>query len=243
MKQIYIIGTGPGKYDGMTLEAVKRIEESDIIIGYTVYTDLLKEIWPDKEFLSTPMKMEYERCVLAFEKANEGNCVSLVCSGDAGVYGLGGLMLTISPQYPDVNVKTVPGVTAALSGAALMGAPLIHDFAVISLSDLLTPMEKIEKRLKYAAIGDFVICIYNPGSKKRADYLSMACEILLKYKSGETPCGIAKNIGREGEDFTILTLNKLKDVKADMFQTIIIGNSMTKVINGKLVTPRGYKNE
>ena len=227
----------------MTVEGVKRLEESDIIIGYTVYTNLLKDIWPDKEFLSTPMKMEYERCIFAFEKAREGKCVSLVCSGDAGVYGLSGLMLTIAPDYPDINVKVVPGVTAALSGAALMGAPLIHDFAVISLSDLLTPMETIEKRLEHAAMGDFVICIYNPGSKKRADYLLKACGILLKYKSGETPCGIAKNIGREGESFTILTLDELKDAKADMFQTIIIGNSMTKIIEGRLVTPRGYKNE
>ena len=243
MKEIYIIGMGPGSYEGMTVEGVKRLEKSDIIIGYTVYTNLLKEIWPDKEFLSTPMRMEYERCILAFEKANEGKSVSLVCSGDAGVYGLSGLMLTISPSYPDINVKTVPGVTAALSGAALMGAPLIHDFAVISLSDLLTPMETIEKRLEHAAMGDFVICIYNPGSKKRSDYLSRACELLLKHKSGKTPCGIAKNIGRAGEDYTILTLDKLRDIKADIFQTIIIGNSMTKVINGKLVTPRGYKNE
>ena len=182
MKKIYIVGMGPGKYDQMTIEAVKKIEESDVVIGYTVYTDLIKEIWPDKNCLSTPMTKEYDRCVLAFEEANKGKTVALVCSGDAGVYGLSGLMLGIAPQYSQVEVKTVAGVTAALSGAALIGAPLIHDFAVISLSDLLTPWEKIEKRLECAAIGDFCICLYNPGSKKRADYLEKACEILLKYK-------------------------------------------------------------
>jgi precorrin-3B C(17)-methyltransferase len=152
-------------------------------------------------------------------------------------------MLGIAPQYKEVEVKTVAGVTAALSGAALIGAPLIHDFAVISLSDLLTPWEKIEKRLECAAIGDFCICLYNPGSKKRADYLEKACEILLKYKSASTPCAIAKNIGRDGEDYTVYTLNELKDIKAGMFETVFIGNSMTKVIDNKLVTPRGYTNE
>ena len=152
-------------------------------------------------------------------------------------------MLGIAPDYKDVEVKTVAGVTAALSGAAIIGAPLIHDFAVISLSDLLTPWEKIEKRLECAAIGDFCISIYNPGSKKRVDYLQKACDILLKYKSDNTPCAIAKNIGREGEGYSVYTLLELRDVKVGMFETVFVGNSMTKVIDGKLVTPRGYSNE
>ena len=240
MKQIYIIGMGPGKYEQMTVEAIKKIEESDVVIGYTVYTDLIKEIWPDKECLSTPMTKEYERCVIAFEEAMKGKTVAFVCSGDAGVYGLTGLMLGISPKYKEVRVSTVAGVTAALSGAAIIGAPLIHDFAIISLSDLLTPWEKIEKRLECAAIGDFCICLYNPGSKKRVDYLQKACEILLKHKDKNTPCAIAKNIGREGEEYSIYSLLELKDVKVGMFETVFIGNSMTKVIEGKLVTPRGY---
>lgn len=243
MKQIYIIGMGPGKYEQMTVEAIRKIEESDVVIGYTVYTDLIKEIWPDKECLSTPMTKEYERCVIAFEEAMKGKTVAFVCSGDAGVYGLTGLMLGISPKYKEVRVSTVAGVTAALSGAAIIGAPLIHDFAIISLSDLLTPWEKIEKRLECAAIGDFCICLYNPGSKKRVDYLQKACEILLKHKDKNTPCAIAKNIGREGEEYSIYSLLELKDVKAGMFETVFIGNSMTKVIEGKLVTPRGYTNE
>ena len=243
MKQIYIIGMGPGKYEQMTVEAIKKIEESDVVIGYTVYTDLIKEIWPDKECLSTPMTKEYERCVIAFEEAMKGKTVAFVCSGDAGVYGLTGLMLGISPKYKEVRVSTVAGVTAALSGAAIIGAPLIHDFAIISLSDLLTPWEKIEKRLECAAIGDFCICLYNPGSKKRVDYLQKACEILLKHKDKNTPCAIAKNIGRDGEEYSIYSLLGLKDVKVGMFETVFIGNSMTKVIEGKLVTPRGYTNE
>ena len=243
MKQIYIIGMGPGKYEQMTVEAIRKIEESDVVIGYTVYTDLIKEIWPDKECLSTPMTKEYERCVIAFEEAMKGKTVAFVCSGDAGVYGLTGLMLGISPKYKEVRVSTVAGVTAALSGAAIIGAPLIHDFAIISLSDLLTPWEKIEKRLECAAIGDFCICLYNPGSKKRVDYLQKACEILLKHKDKNTPCAIAKNIGRDGEEYRIYSLLELKDVKVGMFETVFIGNSMTKVIEGKLVTPRGYTNE
>ena len=243
MKQIYIIGMGPGKYEQMTVEAIKKIKESDIVIGYTVYTELIKDIWPDKECMSTPMTKEYERCVLAFEEANKGKTVAMVCSGDAGVYGLTGLMLSIAPNYKEVAVSTIAGVTAAISGAAIIGAPLIHDFAVISLSDLLTPWEKIEKRLECAAIGDFCICLYNPSSKKRADYLQKACEILLKYKNEKTPCAIAKNIGRDGEGYTIYSLLELKDVKVGMFETVFIGNSMTKVIDNKMVTPRGYSNE
>ena len=243
MKQIYIIGMGPGKYEQMTVEAVKKIEESDIVIGYTVYTDLIKNIWPDKNCISTPMTKEYDRCILAFEEADKGKTVALVCSGDAGVYGLAGLMLGISERFKEVKVKIVAGVTAALSGAAIIGAPLIHDFAVISLSDLLTPLEKIAKRLECAAIGDFCICLYNPGSKKRADYLEKACKIHVKYKSADTPCAIAKNIGRDKEEYTLYTLNELKDIKVGMFETVFIGNSMTKVIGNKLVTPRGYTNE
>ena len=243
MKQIYIVGMGPGNYEQMTVEAVKKIEESDIVIGYTVYTNLIKNIWPDKNCLSTPMTKEYDRCILAFEEADKGKTVALVCSGDAGVYGLAGLMLGISERFKEVKVKIVAGVTAALSGAAIIGAPLIHDFAVISLSDLLTPLEKIEKRLECAAIGDFCICLYNPGSKKRTDYLEKACKILLKYKSADTPCAIAKNIGRDKEEYMLYTLNELKDVRPGMFETVFIGNSMTRVIDNKLVTPRGYTNE
>lgn len=155
---------------------------------------------------------------------------------------MAGLALELSADYPNAEITIVPGITAALSGGAVLGAPLTHDFAVISLSDLLTPWEKIKKRLECAAAADFVICIYNPSSKKRSDYLQKACDIMLKFKSCETICGYVKNIGRNGQKSGILTLLQLRDFHADMFTTVFVGNSDTKVINNKMVTPRGYKN-
>ncbi len=237
---VYIVGFGAGGADGMTTEAKKAIEKSDLIVGYTVYTELLKKIFPDKEYYYTPMTQEIERCKRALEEVENGKNVAVVCSGDAGVYGMASLIFELSRDYPSVEIEVVAGVTAALSGAALLGAPLSHDFAVISLSDLLTPWEKIEKRLECAAMADFVICIYNPSSKKRADYLEKACDIMLKYKSPDTVCGIAVNIGREGEKYKIMSLKELRDTKTDMFTTVFVGNERTREINGRMVTPRGY---
>lgn len=239
--KLYIVGFGAGGADGMTIEAKKIIEKSDVIVGYTLYTELLKDIFPDKEFFSTPMKQEIDRCNAAISMALNGKDAAVVCSGDSGVYGMAALIYELAKPYPQLEIKVVAGVTAALSGAALLGAPLTHDFAVVSLSDLLTPWETIEKRLEYAAISDFVVCIYNPSSKKRHDYLKKACDIMLKYKLPDTVCGIASNIGREGEAYEIMSLEKLRDTKTDMFTTVFIGNSRTKEINGKMVTPRGYK--
>ena len=167
----------------------------------------------------------------------------MVCSGDAGVYGMSGLCEELAVKYPGVEIETVPGVSAVLSGAALLGAPLMHDFAVVSLSDLMTPWETIEKRLRAAAAADYVICLYNPSSHKRKDYLQQACDIVLRHAAPETVCGIAKNIGREGEGITVLTLTQLRDTPVDMFSTVFIGNSQTRVINGKMVTPRGYDHD
>ena len=178
---------------------------------------------------------------MAFEEAEKGQDVALVCSGDAGIYGMAGLICEIGKEYPETEIEIVPGLTAASAGAALLGAPLMHDFAVISLSDLLTPWETIEKRLRAAAAADFVICLYNPSSKKRADYLNRACRIVLEYRKGNNVCGIAKNIGREGEAVQILTLDQLKDARTDMFSTVFIGNAQTVELNGRMVTPRGYK--
>ena len=166
---------------------------------------------------------------------------AMICSGDAGVYGMSGLMLEIGEEYPEVEVECVPGVTAAIGGASVLGAPLIHDFAVISLSDLLTPWEKIEKRLLAAAGADFVICLYNPSSKKRYDYLQKACDLILKYQPESLVCATVSNIGREGEQKQIYTLGELRNAKVDMFTTVFIGNSQTKEINGAMVTPRGYR--
>jgi precorrin-3B C17-methyltransferase len=226
----------------MTGRAIRAMQSSDVIIGYTVYVDLVKEYFADKEFMTTPMRKEVDRCVLAFEEAKKGRTVSMICSGDAGVYGMAGLMYEVGVSYPEIELEIIPGVTAALGGAAVLGAPLIHDFCLISLSDLLTPWEKIEARLLAAAQADFGVCLYNPSSKKRHDYLEKACDLMLQYKSPETVCGIVSNIGREGESYRVMTLNELKQTQVDMFTTVFIGNSQTKEIGGKMVTPRGYRN-
>lgn len=242
MNKLYVIGIGPGEYEQMTLKAIHAMEKSEIIIGYTVYVDLVKEHFPGKEFLTTPMKKEVDRCVMAFEEAKKGKVVSMICSGDAGVYGMSGLMYEVGVNYPEVELEIIPGVTAATGGAAVLGAPLIHDFCLISLSDLLTPWEKIEARLLAAAEADFVVCLYNPSSRKRSDYLQKACDLMMQYKSPETVCGIVSYIGRDGEHYEVMDLKTLRDTKVDMFTTVWVGNSQTKEINGKMVTPRGYRN-
>ncbi len=235
------MGIGPGEYEQMTIKAANALKECDVIVGYTVYIDLVRDHFPGKIFLTTPMTREVERCEMAFEEAKKGQTVAMICSGDAGVYGMSGLIYEVSVKYPEVDVEVLPGVTAALSGAAVLGAPLIHDFALISLSDLLTPWEKIEKRLYMASEADFVICLYNPSSKKRHDYLMKACDIMLKSKSPDTVCGTVKNIGRDGEEIHVCTLAELREMSVDMFTTVFIGNSQTKEIGGKMVTPRGYR--
>ena len=241
MSKIYVVGIGPGEYEQMTLKAIHALENSDVIIGYTVYVDLVRDHFPGKEFMTTPMKKEVDRCVIAFEEARKGKTVSMICSGDAGVYGMAGLMYEVGVRYPNVELEIIPGVTAALGGGAVLGAPLIHDFCLISLSDLLTPWEKIEKRLLAASEADLSICLYNPSSKKRHDYLMKACDLMMQYKSPETVCGIVGNIAREGEFSRVMTLKELRDTQVDMFTTVFVGNSQTKEINRKMVTPRGYK--
>ncbi len=240
MNKIYVVGIGPGEYEQMTVRAAKALERCEVIIGYTVYVDLVREHFAGKEFLTTPMTKEVERCELAFETAAAGKTTAMICSGDAGVYGMSGLILEIGQKFPQVEVEMVPGVTAAIGGASVLGAPLIHDFAVISLSDLLTPWEKIERRILAASEADFVICLYNPSSRKRHDYLKKACDLMLQYKSEDTVCGTVANIGREGEYMELCSLKELSAKKADMFTTVFVGNSQTRVINGKMVTPRGY---
>ncbi len=243
MNKIYIVGMGPGNEDMMTGQAIAALESADVIIGYTVYIKLLGEKFQEKELLTTPMRQEKERCHMCFEKALEGKTVALVCSGDAGIYGLASLMYEIGQEYEGVELEVIPGITAANSGAAVLGAPLNHDFCTISLSDLLTPWDKIEKRLIAAAEGDFVIALYNPSSHKRKDYLMRACDILLRVLEPERPCGYVENIGREGTDYTVCTLGELKNAQVNMFTTVFIGNEGTKIIDGKLVTKRGYQIE
>jgi len=241
VNKVFAVGLGPGGEELMTAEAVKVLDQVDVIAGYTVYVDLIRERFPGKEFYTTGMKQEIERCRWAIETAASGRNVAMVCSGDAGIYGMAGLLLELADQYDEVDVEVVSGITAATSGAAVLGAPLGHDFCVISLSDLLTPWEVIEKRISCAAEGDFAICIYNPRSKKRSDYLNRACEIMLDHKPASTLCGWVRNIGREGQESGICTLDELAQEPVDMFTTVFVGASSTKLIDGKVVTPRGYE--
>lgn len=240
MNKLYVVGIGPGAADQMTLRAMRVLEQVEVIAGYGVYVDLAKPLLPEKEYLVTPMRKETDRCRMAIDCAMTGRTVAMISSGDAGVYGMAGLIYELAAGK-ELEIEVVPGVTAALSGGAVLGAPLTHDFAVISLSDLLTPWEKIEKRLECAAQADLAIAIYNPSSHRRADYLRRACEILLKHISPDTVCATVRNIAREGEAYQVMTLGELKDVQVDMFTTVFIGNSQTKVIDGKMITPRGYR--
>ena len=241
MNKLYVIGIGPGAEDQMTRKALDILRDVDVIAGYGVYVELVKPLFPDKEYLVNPMRKEVDRCRMAIDAAKEGRTVAMISSGDAGVYGMAGLCLELAADT-DVEVEVVPGVTAALSGGAVLGAPLTHDFAVISLSDLLTPWDKIEKRLELAGEADLSIALYNPSSHRRSDYLQKACDILMRHVKPETVCGVVRNIGREGESFQVMTLKELRDYKADMFTTVFIGNSQTMEINGRMVTPRGYRN-
>ena len=240
MKKLYVVGMGPGDHDSMTIRADRVLRECDVIVGYTVYVELAEQYYPEKEFLTTPMRRETERCRLAFSEASKGRTTAMICSGDAGIYGLASLMYELGEEHPQTELIVIPGITAASSGAAVLGAPLNHDFCVISLSDLLTPWEKIEKRLRAAAMGDFAMAIYNPSSHRRKDYLQRACDILLETIEGERPCGYVENIGREGTRVVTCTLRELRDRKVNMFTTVFIGNSETEILGDKLITKRGY---
>ena len=228
--KIWIVGMGPGNEEMMTGRAIEVLEQVDVIIGYTVYLDLLGERFQ-------------KRCRMCFEEAEKGKSVAMVCSGDAGVYGMASLMYEIGKEYPAISLEVIPGITAANIGAAVLGAPLNHDYCVISLSDLMTPWEFIEKRLIMAARGDFAIALYNPSSRKRADYLERACKILLQEIEPERACGYVENIGRDGESTVTCTLEELQSKTVNMFTTVFVGNSRTRIQDGKLITPRGYKIE
>ena len=242
--KLYVVGLGPGSGAYLTAQARTALEDAEVLCGYTVYVELAAAQFPGKETYATPMRQELDRCRWALEAAAQGRTVAMVCSGDAGVYGMAGPILQLAPRWPEVEIAVVPGVTAALSGAAVLGAPLGHDFCVASLSDLLTPWAVIEKRLRCAAEGDFSLCLYNPASRKRSDYLQRACDILLAAgKAPETVCGWVRNIGREGEEAKILPLAELREAKLDMFTTVFIGSSNTLAVNGRIITPRGYESK
>ena len=237
---IYVVGLGPGNRDQMTQRAIDTLDGCDVIIGYKAYIDLIKDDYKGKaELIASPMKGEAARCQDALERSLRGETVGVISSGDPGVYGMAGIMLEIAQGKTSVEI--IPGMTAANSAAAVLGAPLMHDFAVISLSDLLTPWELIEKRLTAAGEADFCICLYNPVSHGRPHHLRKAIEILLRSKAPETPAGWVRNIGRNGEEYRITTLREMADEQLDMFCTVVIGNSATRNENGRMVTPRGYR--
>ena len=252
---LFVVGIGPGNPEGITGQAAAALESSDTIIGYSVYNDLVKPYYPDKRYLTTPMTGEEARCRMAIEEAKAGHTVALICSGDPGVYGMAGLVLELAGRGKEdgrpyeagidsgFDIEIISGVTAALSGAALLGAPLVHDFAVISLSDRLTPWEKIEKRLRAAAEADLCIVLYNPSSKGRREHLHRAAQILMEHVPGSRVCGIADRIGRDGEKTRVMTLEELADAETDMFSTVFIGNSSTRRLGNRMVTPRGYSSE
>ena len=242
MGKVIVVGIGPGSYEDMTIRADRALQSCDAIVGYGVYVDLVKERYPDKAFYETPMTQEAKRCALALDLARADKTAAMVCSGDSGIYGMAALVYELRGEYVEPEIEVVPGLTAACSGGAVLGAPLTHDFAVISLSDRLTPWETIEKRLLAAASADFSIAIYNPVSHGRPEHLKRACEILLRVLPETRLCGIVRNIGRDGESRRILTLGELRDAQADMFCTVFIANSAAKELSGNLVTPRGYHN-
>ncbi|MBQ7578445.1 MAG: precorrin-3B C(17)-methyltransferase [Synergistaceae bacterium] len=239
---IYVIGIGPGGHDSITPRALKALKSCEIIAGYTKYIDLVRDILPGKCFIAYSMRQEILRCqeVLNLSRGKNIN-IALISSGDSGVYGMAGLMLETARDSGQ-EVIIIPGMTAANSAAAVLGAPLMNDYVNISLSDLMTPWKIIEKRLIAACTGDFVICLYNPASNNRPENFRRACKILLDYKSPSTPAGFVMNSDRENEYHEIMTLSQIQDCKLiNMSCTVIIGNSQSYILDGKIITPRGYK--
>lgn len=242
MGKLYAVGFGPGGYEHMTQKAIEVIKKADKVVGYTTYVEMLRPYFPEKEYVATPMMKEIDRCKTAIELAKECGAVAMVSSGDSGIYGMAGILLELAGEMgAEIEIETVPGVTAASMAASVLGAPLMRDFAVVSLSDLMTPLELIMRRVECAGMGDLVLCLYNPKSRKRTDYVNQAAELLLKYRKSETPVGIVRHGGREEETSLLTTLGELKDAPVDMFSIVIVGNSETYVEKGKMITPRGYQ--
>lgn len=241
---IKVVGIGPGGMDEMTPRALKAIQEADTIAGYTTYIKLVKHLLEGKNVIGTGMMQEIDRCKMAVEEAVQGHNVAVISSGDSGVYGMAGLVLEILLKMPRENrpqVQIVAGLSAVNAAASVLGAPLMHDFAVISLSDLLTPWDLIKKRADLAAQGDFVIALYNPKSHKRVQHIEEIREIMLKHKDPKTPVGIVNSASRENESFVISDLENFTKEEINMFSLVIIGNSKTFAKEGFMITPRGYE--
>ena len=239
--KIYVVGIGPGKKADMTFKAYEKMKNSDIIVGYKTYTDLIKEYFPNIEIKSSSMMKEVDRCIEVLKLAKDGKNVALISSGDAGVYGMAGIMYEVINENDDIEVEIIAGVTATNAAAAIVGAPIMHDYVTISLSNLLTDWKLIKKRLELAAQGDFIVSLYNPKSKGRTTQIAEAQQIMLKYKSKNTPVAIVRNAGRENEEYEITTLENMLNFEINMLTIVLIGNSNTYVKNGKMITPRGYE--
>lgn len=237
--KIYVVGIGPGNMEDISVRAYKTLKNVDVIAGYITYIDLVKDEFKEKEFYVSGMKKEIDRCEKVLELAKEGKTVALISSGDAGIYGMAGIMIEVA-LGSGIDVEVIPGITSSVAGASLVGAPLMHDQAIISLSDLLTDWEVITKRIDRASEGDFVISLYNPKSKGRTEQIVEAREIMLKHKAPSTPVVLLRHVGREDENYTLTNLDEMLNYEIDMFTVVIVGNSKTYVKEGKMITPRGY---
>lgn len=237
--KIYVVGIGPGNMEDISIRAYNTLKNVDIIAGYITYVDLVKDEFSEKEFYVSGMKKEIDRCEKVLELAKEGKKVALISSGDAGIYGMAGIMIEVA-LGSGIEVEIIPGITSSVAGASLVGAPLMHDQAIISLSDLLTDWEVITKRIDRASDGDFVISLYNPKSKGRTEQIVEARKIMLKYKAATTPVALLRHVGREDENYTLTTLEDMLNHEIDMFTVVIVGNSKTYVKDEKMITPRGY---
>ena len=241
---IKVVGIGPGGMDDMTPRALKAIQQADTVAGYNTYIKLVKHLLDGKNVIGTGMMQEIDRCQMALDESLKGHDVAVVSSGDSGVYGMAGLVLELALKLPKEQrpkVEIVAGLSAVNAAASVLGAPLMHDFAVISLSDLLTPWDLIKKRAELAAQGDFVVALYNPKSHKRVKHIEEIREIMLKYKDPKTPVGIVNSASRENESHTISDLANFTKEDINMFSLVIIGNSKTFVKEGYMITPRGYE--
>lgn len=237
--KIYVVGIGPGNMEDISVRAYKTLKNVDVIAGYITYIDLVKDEFKEKEFYVSGMKKEIDRCEKVLELAKEGKTVALISSGDAGIYGMAGIMIEVA-LGSGIDVEIIPGITSSVAGASLVGAPLMHDQAIISLSDLLTDWEVITKRIDRTSEGDFVISLYNPKSKGRTEQIVEAREIMLKHKAPSTPVALLRHVGREDENYTLTNLDEMLNYEIDMFTVVIVGNSKTYVKEGRMITPRGY---
>jgi precorrin-3B C17-methyltransferase len=237
-----VVGIGPGARNEISPRALDALKNSETVVGYTLYVDLVKDIIGNKQVIATSMRKEIERVEIAIQEAMMGKIVSIISSGDPGVYGMAGLVLEmLSKKNIDLPLEIISGIPAAHAAAAVLGAPLMHDYAVISLSDLLTPWEIIERRVKCAAEADFVIVLYNPKSSQRGWQIQKTVDTILQFKSPYTLVGIVKDASREDESVIITTLDKITSYPIDMTTVIIIGNSTTFQYRNYMITKRGYQ--